>query len=139
MESTTAWSAESREGLKAVAASVAALSALAFPAGTNGVDESGTGPLGNDAAFGDANPLRDLADACLDGLAEVARMDARSAALKVHLSAEYVRAAEALARPAASPQEHTAQEMAVVAEVACVLTVSERTASALLEPVKFFV
>ena len=56
-------------------------------------------------------------------------MDASSAALKVHLTAGYVRAAEALARPAASPQEHTAQEMAVVAEVACVLTVSERTAS----------
>ena len=76
--------------------------------------------------------MRDLADACLDGLAEVARLEARTAALKVRLAAEYVRAATALAPPAASPQEHTAWEMAVVAEVACVLTVSERTAGALL-------
>ena len=76
--------------------------------------------------------MRDLADACLDGLAEVARLEARTAALKVRLAAEYVRAATALAPPAASPQEHTAREMAVVAEVACVLTVSERSAGALL-------
>ncbi|MCU1554252.1 MAG: nuclease, partial [Arthrobacter sp.] len=59
-------------------------------------------------------------------------MDARSAALKVRLAADYAQAATALAPRAASPQEHTAQEMALVAEVACVLTVSERTAGALL-------
>ncbi|CAI3798587.1 HNH endonuclease signature motif containing protein [Pseudarthrobacter sp. MM222] len=132
MESTAAWSAESREALKEIAASVAALAALAFPGGADSFDESGTGPLGNDSAPGDANPLRDLADACLDGLGELARMDARSAALKVRLTADYAQAATALAPPAASPQDHTAQEMAVVAEVACVLTVSERTAAALL-------
>ena len=34
--------------------------------------------------------------------------------------------------PAGSPQERTAQEMAVTAEVACVLTVGERSAGALL-------
>ncbi|HCB57766.1 MAG TPA: endonuclease, partial [Arthrobacter bacterium] len=44
----------------------------------------------------------------------------------------YAEAAQTLAGPAESPQEHSGQEMAVVAEVACVLTVSERTASALL-------
>ncbi len=76
--------------------------------------------------------MRDLADGCLDGLAEVARLEARTAALKVQLAADYARAARFLAPPAASPQEQTAQEMAVVAEVACVLTVSERTAGALL-------
>lgn len=59
-------------------------------------------------------------------------MEARTAALKVRLAAEYVRAATALAPPAASPQEATAWEMALVAEVACVLTVSERSAGALL-------
>ncbi|MET1021136.1 MAG: DUF222 domain-containing protein, partial [Arthrobacter sp.] len=80
----------------------------------------------------DADPLRDLADACLDGLAEVARREARTAARKVRLTAEYVHAARALAPPAASPQERAAQEMALVAEVACVLTVSERTAAAFL-------
>jgi hypothetical protein len=37
-----------------------------------------------------------------------------------------------MAAPAVSPQERTAQEMAITAEVACVLTVSERTANALL-------
>ena len=73
-----------------------------------------------------------LADACLDGMAEMARLEARSAAVKVRLAAEYAKASRALAPPAASPQERTAQEMAVVAEVACVLTVSERSASALL-------
>ena len=69
---------------------------------------------------------------CLDGLAEVARLEARTAALKVRLAAGYGRAAQALAPPAASPRERTAQAMALVAEVACVLTVSERTAGALL-------
>lgn len=78
-----------------------------------------------------ADPLRDVADACLDRLAELARLEARTAALKARLAAEYVRAAT-LAPPAASPQECTAREMAVVAEVACVLTVSERSASAFL-------
>ncbi|MBE4719604.1 HNH endonuclease signature motif containing protein, partial [Pseudarthrobacter sp. AB1] len=38
----------------------------------------------------------------------------------------------ALAGPSASPQDHAGQEMAVIAEVACVLTVSERSAGALL-------
>jgi hypothetical protein len=79
-----------------------------------------------------ANPLRRVADACLDGLAEVARGEARLAAIKARLTAEYERAAEALAPPAASAQERTAQEMSVVAEVACVLTISERAAGALL-------
>ncbi|WP_240690170.1 HNH endonuclease signature motif containing protein [Arthrobacter sp. PAMC25564] len=79
-----------------------------------------------------ADPLRRLADGCLDGLAEVARLEARTAALKVRLAAEYVQAARALASPAASARERTAEEMALVAEVACVLTVSERAAGALL-------
>ncbi|MEQ4517793.1 DUF222 domain-containing protein [Pseudarthrobacter sp. B907] len=78
------------------------------------------------------DPLRKLADTCLDGLAEVARCEGRFAALKVRLSAEYLAAAEALAPPAATPQECTVREMAVVSEVACVLTVSERAAGALI-------
>ncbi|KRE71580.1 endonuclease [Arthrobacter sp. Soil762] len=81
---------------------------------------------------GDADPMRRRADAFLDGLAEISRLDARSAALKAWLAAGYSAAAEALAGPAMSPEDHTGQEMAVVAEVACVLTVSERAASALL-------
>ncbi|MET3707134.1 hypothetical protein ABIB17_001763 [Arthrobacter sp. UYEF6] len=80
----------------------------------------------------DADPLRRVADGLLDGLAEISRLDAKSAALKVWLAAGYSAAAEALAGPAESPQDHSGQEMAVVAEVACVLAVSERAASALL-------
>ena len=107
------------ETLEAVEASVAALAVLV---------RGGAKNLGPAAA----DPLRDQADACLDGMAEVARVEARMAALKVHLAAGYANAARAMAAPALSPQEHTAQDMAVTAEVACVLTVSERTAGALL-------
>lgn len=79
-----------------------------------------------------ADPLQDEADACLDGLAEAGTMEAMMAALKVHFAAGYAHAAAAMAAPAVSPQERTAQEMAVTAEVACVMTVSERSAAALL-------
>ncbi|MCO4252436.1 HNH endonuclease [Pseudarthrobacter sp. MDT3-9] len=85
---------------------------------------------------GEADPMRRRADEFLDGLAEISRLDAKSAALKAWLAAGYSAAAsaaaEALAGPATSPEDHTGQEMAVVAEVACVLTVSERAAGALL-------
>ncbi|QDG65998.1 DUF222 domain-containing protein [Pseudarthrobacter sp. NIBRBAC000502772] len=81
---------------------------------------------------GDADPMRRRADEFLDGLAEISRLDAKSAALKAWLAAGYNSAAEALAGPATSPEDNTGQEMAVVAEVACVLTVSERSAGALL-------
>ena len=119
MESRAGWSADCREAVDAVTASVAALAALIKAA-----EERADSP--------DADLLRELADACLDGMAEVARLDARSAAVKVRLAAAYAEVSRALAPPVASPQERTAQEMAVVAEVACVLTVSERSASALL-------
>lgn len=59
-------------------------------------------------------------------------MEARLAGLKVHFAAGYAGAAAAMAVAAASPQARMAQEMAVTAEVACVLTVSERSAAALL-------
>ena len=112
-------SVELREAAEAVATSAAALAALAG-VGVDVEDQPG------------ADRLRDVADACLDGFAEVGRLEARAAAVKVRLAAEYAAAAAALVAPAASPQECTAREMAVVAEVACVLTVSERSASALL-------
>ena len=70
MEST-AWGVESREALEAVAASVAALAALIGP-GQDLSDPPGIDP----SRYADPrrdDPLRDLADACLDGLAEVAR------------------------------------------------------------------
>lgn len=105
--------------LEAVEASVAAL------AGGLRSGSDGPGPEG-------ADPARDQADACLDGLARLARVEAGMAALKVRLAAGYADAAAAMAAPAVSPQERTAQDMAMTAEVACVLTVSERSAGAFL-------
>ncbi|MFF2296518.1 DUF222 domain-containing protein [Arthrobacter sp. NPDC058127] len=116
MDGRTAWSAESSAAVEAVAASVAVLAAFTRAAGSSET----------------ADPLRDLADECLDGLAEVARLEARTAALKAQLAADYAHAARALAPPAPSPQESTAQELSLIAEVACVLTISERTAGTLL-------
>jgi hypothetical protein len=106
------------EALEAIKASVAALASLHRSA--------------RDDDPSDSDPLRRHVDVCLDRLAGIARLEAQSAALKVRTAAEIAEGSMALASPAASPQEHTAQEMAVVAEVACVLTVSERTAGALL-------
>jgi hypothetical protein len=53
---------------------------------------SGAGPRSG-ADFGD--PLRDQADAYLDGLAGLARVEAQVAALKVQLAAGYATVAEA--------------------------------------------
>ncbi|MFK4295606.1 hypothetical protein ABH924_000741, partial [Arthrobacter sp. GAS37] len=77
MDGRTAWSADSRAAVEAVAASVAALTAF-----TGDADSSEN-----------TDPLRRLADDCLDGLAEVARLEARTAALKAKLAADYVHAA----------------------------------------------
>ncbi len=68
----------------------------------------------------------------LDGLAGSAVLEARFAALKVRLTADYAAATRAMASPTASPQDRTVQEMAMIAELACVLTVSEHAAGALL-------
>jgi hypothetical protein len=89
---------------------------------------SGGGSSGSDGA----DPIRRKADISLKALAAVARGEAKMAALKVQAASDYADAAEALAGPAESPQDHSGQEMAVIAEVACVLTVSERAAGALL-------
>ena len=62
--------------MAAVAASGAALAALTGP-GAGECDPPGVDSLR------DADPLRDLADACLDGLAGMARVEAGFAALKV--------------------------------------------------------
>lgn len=116
MDRRTAWSADNGAVVQAIAASVAAFASFTRDAGSSET----------------ADPLRDRADACLDGLAEVARLEARTAALKARLAADYAQAARALAPPASSPRESTAHELALVAELACVLTVSERTAGTLL-------
>ena len=130
----TDWCAEGRAALTAVAAWTAALDSVteagagADPTGPSGADQ--TGPPGADPLWED--PLRDLADGCLDGLAVMARWEARAAALKVRLAATYLRAADALAPPAVALHDNMGQEMAVTAEIACALTVSEQTAGAFL-------
>ena len=129
--SSESWSSESREALAALAASAAALTALSGD-GADQPDPCGTDLTRDADLMRDADPLRTLADGCLDGLAALARLEARTAALKVRLAAEYVQATRSLASPAAAPQERAAQDMALVAEIACVLTVSERSAGALL-------
>ncbi|MDQ0635845.1 hypothetical protein QFZ40_003754 [Arthrobacter pascens] len=111
------------EALEVFRASVAALAEI-VPGGR------GSASAGEGA--GECDLLRQEADDWLDTLAESARLQAATAALVVHAAAGFTRATQAMAPPPASPQEHTAQEMAVVAEVACVLTVSEGDASALL-------
>lgn len=116
MDGRTARTPDSSAAVEAIAASVAVLAAFTGDAGSSE----------------DTDPLRRLADGCLDGLAEVARLEARTAALKAQLAAEYVQAARSLASRAAASQERTARELALVAELACVLTVSERTAGAFL-------
>ncbi|MEW1819771.1 endonuclease, partial [Arthrobacter sp. NPDC080031] len=105
--------AESRAAVAAVAGSVAVLAGFAGGAGSSdlpGLDS----PRGADFPP-DTDPLRDLADGCLDGLAEVARLEARTAALKAKLATDYLQAARALASPDAPPQEATARELALIA------------------------
>lgn len=80
----------------------------------------------------DSDPLQELAEACLDGLGVLARVEAATAAAKVRLVAAYTEAAAVLEGPPASGYEASAREVSLVAEVACVLTIGERAASALL-------
>ncbi len=88
--------------------------------------------LRDDSPSFDADPLGRQARACLEILTVVASGEAGMAALKVHAVSGFAAAAQVLAGPAVSPEDNTGQEMAMVAEVACALTVSERTAGALL-------
>lgn len=84
------------------------------------------------AASSGADPLRLMADGCLDILDGARRTEAQMAALKAHAAATFADTTKAIAGPAESPQDATAQEMAVTAEIACVLTVGSRAAGALL-------
>jgi hypothetical protein len=127
MGNTGVWTPEAREALAAVVAAVAALADI--DRGEGGMAEKAT--AGADGA-GAGDPLRDLYDSSLDGLTGVARLDATAAALKVHLVAGCSTASKSMAAPSASAQFQIAQEMSLVSEVACALTVSERSAGALL-------
>jgi hypothetical protein len=76
--------------------------------------------------------LRELSDASLDGLELLARIEAATAAAKVRMIAVHAETATLLEVPPAGAYRESAQEMTVVAEIACVLTIGERAASALL-------
>ncbi|UZX03236.1 DUF222 domain-containing protein [Arthrobacter sp. CDRTa11] len=79
-----------------------------------------------------SDPLRDLAEECLADMAEAARDEARAAARKARAAAAYADACRRLLPPSASLHDQSVAEMGMVAEVACVLTISEGTASAFL-------
>ncbi|MCU1434293.1 MAG: endonuclease, partial [Pseudarthrobacter sp.] len=90
------------------------------------------GPDSGPVSGSGADPLRRRADECLEALATVARAEAMIAALKVYAASDFASIARTVAGPAVSPEDHTGQDMSIVAEVACALTVSERTAGGLL-------
>lgn len=108
------------------AEAVYASAALLLAAAKRG---TGSAPHGGLNDSGDADPLRREADGWLDTLALTGRLNAQVAAVRVYAAAGYADAAQVLAPPEMSDG---AQEMAVVAEVASVLSVSERTAGSLL-------
>ncbi|MFJ6079292.1 DUF222 domain-containing protein [Pseudarthrobacter sp. NPDC092419] len=126
MESGVAVEAGSRVAMAAAVASMAGLlnelAAIVSPP----ADPRGPGRLC------DADPLQELSETCLDGLAVLARIEAMTAAAKVRLVRAYSDAADALEGPPATAHEASAREMSLVAEVACVLTIGECAASALL-------
>jgi hypothetical protein len=104
-------------------------SATSWPTYSPATGTSAAGPSAVDPAW---DLARWQAEACLTVLSGAAGMEAMFAAVKVHAASGYDEAAQLIAGPINSPQEQTAQEMGIQAEVACVLTVSERTAGGLL-------
>lgn len=76
-----------------------------------------------------ADPLGGAADTCLTILAGTARAEARMAALKAKAAVKFADTEASLAPPDAPQQP---QEMAVKAEIACVLAIGPRAAGALL-------
>ena len=113
------------EVLEAVGASALALAADLRRA-------ADPGAAGVDFRPDPVDPLGEQASSCLEGLTGVAGMEARLAAVKVQLAAGYVRTDAARAVPAAAPQDVAIRRMAVRAEVAGALTISEGAAERLL-------
>ncbi|MFD0043878.1 DUF222 domain-containing protein [Pseudarthrobacter scleromae] len=79
--------------------------------------------------FSAADPLAGLADGSLDILAGAAAVEAGLAGLKARAAMKYADTAHALSPPGTPVQ---AQEMAVAAEIGCVLAIGPRTSSAFL-------
>ncbi|GAC1494318.1 MAG: hypothetical protein NVS2B15_15580 [Pseudarthrobacter sp.] len=122
--------------METIAASAWQMSGVLRGAGKDPVADRPAGP--NDALPITGSPLmggglaREQAETCLTVLSGIAGMEVMFAAVKVHTAGGFDEAARLIAGPISSPQEQTAQEMGTVAEVACALTVSERTGSGLL-------
>ncbi|RAX17722.1 DUF222 domain-containing protein [Pseudarthrobacter sp. AG30] len=76
-----------------------------------------------------ADPLAGLADGCLDVLAGAREVEARVAGLKARAAVAYADAAGVVAGPRVPV---VAQEMAVAAEIGCVLALGPRAASSFL-------
>jgi hypothetical protein len=110
------------EVLEAIAASALAMAA----------EVRGAADVGLESVPDPVDPLGEQATVCLDGLTGVAGMEARLAAVKVDLVAGYVTADAAMAVPGKSPQDAAIRQMAVRAEVAGALTISEGAAERLL-------
>ncbi|TLM84060.1 endonuclease, partial [Pseudarthrobacter sp. NamE5] len=77
----------------------------------------------------EADPLAGLAEGCLDILGGDAGVQAKVAGLVARATGTYADAARAAAPPNAPVQ---AMEMAIAAEIGCVLAISGRAAGALL-------
>jgi hypothetical protein len=124
----TATQGNGRDPILAAVASVSG-----FAAELTGVVAGASPAVSDDPCAGDGHdPLRRFADECLDGLELIARLEAATAAVKVRLVAGHAGAVAALEDPDAGQRRVAGQQMAVVAEVACVLTIGERAAGALL-------
>ncbi|TLM83342.1 DUF222 domain-containing protein [Pseudarthrobacter sp. NamE2] len=122
-----------RAGILAAVASVAGFVDELALVVAGGSAVSGSPDAGSsDAGAAGADPLRGFADDCLDGLAVQRKLEAAAAAVKVLLVDGHVGAVAVMEDPAAGPEWAKGREMASVAEVACVLTIGERAASALI-------
>jgi hypothetical protein len=80
-------------------------------------------------SFSVADPLSGLADGCLDILAGAARVQARVSGVVANAAGTYADIARAAAPPDVPVQ---AQEMAIAAEISCVMAIGDRAAGALL-------
>ncbi|MEV8130423.1 DUF222 domain-containing protein [Pseudarthrobacter oxydans] len=122
-----------------VDASVAAFRAVlsgAAVAGTtgSGTDVSGLGGVepGADAGGLGDDPLQRVADGALDVLAGLAQSEAKLAAVKARAVQVLAAASSVVNGPPSSPQEATAQDRSLLAEVGCALVIGDRAAGALL-------
>ncbi|MFJ5962205.1 HNH endonuclease signature motif containing protein [Pseudarthrobacter oxydans] len=120
-----------------VDASVAAFRAVLSGAAVSGTTGSGTDVSGlggvepGGGGVGD-DPLQRVADNALDVLAGVARSEAKLAAVKARAVQVLAAATSVVNGPPSSPQEATAQDRSLVAEVGCALVIGDRAAGALL-------